>query len=494
MFKRICLILLACLLCFSAASCAKEPMKENDSSSPKEESAAESTSALTTEPPEEPSSLYPWGSAPKTLKILAVGNSFSVDAMEYLYQIAKSAGVEEVILGNLYIGGCSLATHLQHAKADDGAYRYYKNTSGTWTNTKNVKFSTALTDEDWDVITLQQSSKTSGLSESYGQTLTELMDAVEQGKTNQNAKLFWHMTWAYQQDSTHSAFPNYDKSQTKMYQMITDTVKSCILTEPRFDGVIPNATSIQNARSSFVGDTLTRDGYHLNYTLGRYIAGLTYFAAITGADVASIAYAPSADVTPAVQAMAKDSVIDAMNAPYEVTASKHTEGKWSTADENFNRVVNAADCWESDRTLAQTVGVDLTKYTILEYDYLENAYYYSTKGSGVTYPSSGESTYRQYVCAAKIFTKAEIPEGSLIICDLGWQYRPELWVSLSTKASTRPAVTSAAITVLNADFWGENRYLAWNISSNPKTSISEFYAAAASHVRIYVPNSTASGT
>ena len=37
------------------------------------------------------------------LKILTIGNSFSVDCMEYVYQIAKAAGVEKIKLGNLFV-------------------------------------------------------------------------------------------------------------------------------------------------------------------------------------------------------------------------------------------------------------------------------------------------------------------------------------------------------------------------------------------------------
>ena len=39
---------------------------------------------------------------PKSIKILAIGNSFSDDATEHLFGILKDAGVEEVIIGNLY--------------------------------------------------------------------------------------------------------------------------------------------------------------------------------------------------------------------------------------------------------------------------------------------------------------------------------------------------------------------------------------------------------
>lgn len=41
-------------------------------------------------------------------RVLAIGNSFSQDAMAYLVQLAASGGVEMEAV-NLYIGGCSLA-------------------------------------------------------------------------------------------------------------------------------------------------------------------------------------------------------------------------------------------------------------------------------------------------------------------------------------------------------------------------------------------------
>ena len=46
----------------------------------------------------------------KTLRILAVGNSFSVDSLQYLYQMGKSAGYD-LVIGNLYHEKSSLAEH-----------------------------------------------------------------------------------------------------------------------------------------------------------------------------------------------------------------------------------------------------------------------------------------------------------------------------------------------------------------------------------------------
>lgn len=427
-------------------------------------------------------------STPKTLKILAIGNSFSTDGMQYLYDIAKSAGVEEIVLGNLYIGGCSLSTHLSHAKVGDAAYTYYKNTNGTWIAYSDKTLMHGLTDEVWDYISMQQSSPLSGIASTYGNILSQLVEYVKLNKTNPDAKLVWHMTWAYQSDSTHSAFPSYDKNQMTMYNAIVETVKNCIVPVSDFTIIIPTGTAIQNARTSFTGDILTRDGYHLNYNLGRYIAGLAWYAAVTGSPIDDILYNPAiSEITIDVMAMAKESVKNAVLSPYEVTASTFKTGVWSPVTVRNSDPVIPADCFEADMSLAATIGIDLSKYTLFNYEYKENSYWYCTKGTSITTPTSGASTYQENICSAKIYSKSEIPENAIIICDTGWQYRPELWESLTIAAKTRPAMTTANITLMNAAFWGSSNYFAFNIAANPKANISAYYASAATHIRIYIP-------
>ena len=114
----------------------------------------------------------------KPLRLLAVGNSFSVDGLEYLCQIADSAGYR-VTIGNLYIASCSLANHLHNTRYDEKEYVYYKyymDKNGSFKRTvKGVEsdpgslqpISEALLDEEWDVITLQQASATAGDPDSY---------------------------------------------------------------------------------------------------------------------------------------------------------------------------------------------------------------------------------------------------------------------------------------------------------------------------------------
>ena len=60
------------------------------------------------------------------IRILAIGNSFSEDAIENnLYELAAADGIKTII-ANMYIGGCSLERHLDNARGNKGAYRYRK--------------------------------------------------------------------------------------------------------------------------------------------------------------------------------------------------------------------------------------------------------------------------------------------------------------------------------------------------------------------------------
>lgn len=262
----------------------------------------------------------------KTLKVLAIGNSFSNNTMEHLYDIAVAEGITDVTLGRLHIGSCSLQMHATNALADAPAYTYYKNTIGLWDKTENATLLQALQDEDWDIITMQQNSGNSGQPASYDGYLERLIDYVNQNKTNPNAKFVWHMTWAYQGDSDHKAFADYGSSQDLMYKAIVDATQQKILTNDAFCAVIPAGTAVQNARTSLLGDTLTADGYHLN-NMGKLIASYTWYAVLVGKPLEKISLVqfPKVALTEENKAIVMESVNSALRTPYAVTVSTYTE-------------------------------------------------------------------------------------------------------------------------------------------------------------------------
>ncbi len=250
------------------------------------------------------------------LEILAIGNSFSEDAMRYVYDIASDLGIENIYLGNLVVGGCSLAMHANYALADKATYYYHTNSNGVWSVESNYKMSTALESRDWDYIWLQQVSGQSGLSHTYNSSLDSLIEYVTEAQPS--AKLAWHMTWAYQQDSTHADFSKYGSKQETMYNAIVYSVQEKILTRDKISIVIPSGTAVQNVRATEIGDTVTRDGYHLSFDYGRYIAGLMVVKSLTGLDISAVEFVPEG-VGSAERTIAIDAVNAAYGTPYEVS-------------------------------------------------------------------------------------------------------------------------------------------------------------------------------
>lgn len=250
------------------------------------------------------------------LRILTIGNSFSVDTMEYVGKIADSFGME-VSLGNLYIGGCSINTHLTNLRNDSASYQYitYKS-NGSWKTTKDYKSADAIKSQAWDYISFQQVSQHAG-DASTMYNLEALMDEVR-AICNEDAQFIWHMTWAYQSDSTHSGFAKYNNDQATMYNAIIETTQSFILPNSQFSMIVPVGTAIQNARASILGDRLTRDGYHLNYYYGRYIASLTMFGAVTGMDISKVSYVP-ATIPVDIKHVCIEAAMNALKTPFAVT-------------------------------------------------------------------------------------------------------------------------------------------------------------------------------
>lgn len=88
--------------------------------------------------------------------------------------------------------------------------------------------------------------------------------------------------------------------------------------------VVPSGTAVQNARTSFVGDRLNCDGYHLDLTLGRYTAACTWYERLFGEDVRANIYAP-AGLAPALARVARESAHAAVATPGRVTDMSHLQ-------------------------------------------------------------------------------------------------------------------------------------------------------------------------
>ena len=266
----------------------------------------------------------------RTLRVLAIGNSFSEDAVEhYLWELGQEAGIDFVI-GNAYRGGWSLAAHWKDASTRAANTEYRKVVNGRRTNLGKRTIKDIVTDEPWDVITLQQVSQEAGHEESYEPSLSLMIGYVKALATNDSVRLGFHQTWAYAQDSNHGGFANYDRNQFLMYASIVAAVEEAMQNHRGdLQFYIPVGTAIQNARTTELADPvigesqpvnreLTRDGFHLNYTIGRYIAACTWFEALTGISSVGLKSRPKG-VTPVQAELAQRAAHAAIEVPVAVT-------------------------------------------------------------------------------------------------------------------------------------------------------------------------------
>ena len=255
----------------------------------------------------------------KSLKVLCVGNSFARNATKVLYQIAEAHGVEEIVLGVLHIGGCTVEKHWNNAQSGDTAYKYYKNTTGKWELTEPTTLLYGLQDEEWDVITITQGQGLYGIASSYDGCLENLVGYINENKTNPDAQIAFHMTWAFPADSTNDRFNHYANDQAIMFQCITDTAQNHIMPMEGIDFLLPSGTAIQNARTA-LGDIFSDDDrFHLG-KIGEYVAGYAWFVYLTGQKVDELKYI-DASVEPmkSAQKPILDAINAALDAPFTVT-------------------------------------------------------------------------------------------------------------------------------------------------------------------------------
>lgn len=211
------------------------------------------------------------------MKILSIGNSFSEDAQRYLYKLAKQDGTE-LWTENLYIGGCSLCSHFINVVEDHVAYDLHIN--GEFTGTR-TSIKQALMSEDWDVVTLQQSSQYSARYETYEPYIEEIANYVRQYCPK--AKIYIHQTWAYEEGSLRLAKIGRFATEKDMFEAIRSACeKSAALIHA--DGILPSGKAMYLSTKMGI-DKIHRDTYHASAGAGRYLLALLWYKALTGKDI-----------------------------------------------------------------------------------------------------------------------------------------------------------------------------------------------------------------
>ncbi len=230
---------------------------------------------------------------PTSLKILFIGNSFAVDTMEHVADIAANAGVEDIKLNVLYIGGCSINRHYRNITDDLRIYELFENVGNGWTSTAGKGITPTVESDDWDVIAIQHGTADGSryAEEDSYRNLPALVQKIR-AIAPEHAKIVFNMTWVGDANS-HEEMIAFGNNQQAYYRAVAALTEKTVVPVEGIDIVSPTGTAIQNARAMKLGVPLTRDKYHLSLALGRYIAGLTFFKAVTGTDISYIDWAPT---------------------------------------------------------------------------------------------------------------------------------------------------------------------------------------------------------
>lgn len=214
------------------------------------------------------------------MKVLSIGNSFSVDAHQWLHKLAEINGID-MQLYNLYIGGCSLERHWQEYENDTKEYELLVNGEKQY----NISLRDGLNLDEFDVVTFQQASHFSGVPQTYFPFLANLLELVKAAQPK--AKLYFHETWAYEVDSDHGGFAAYNNDQKEMFRRIGGAAR--LATDFIGGEIIPSGTVIQKLRETVPefdykngGMSLNRDGFHLSLDYGRFAAAATWLYTLTG--------------------------------------------------------------------------------------------------------------------------------------------------------------------------------------------------------------------
>ena len=216
------------------------------------------------------------------LRVLSIGNSYGRDSLYYLSDLAGLYG-KRIEACYLEKGSGTLRQHARNVVFDRAEYSYWKSNPMTgvmtWQGTTTIGH--AMEDGQWDIILLQQGPEEAGLPTTFNTDLDFMLDYVDD--VQPDARIYWNMTWAYQQNISGSRttnFKNYfNNSQAIMHNAIVDCVDKFIVGKDskfgaRFDGWLPVGAAVQNLRAT-MGDTITRDGFHMSLQAGRLVAAMT---------------------------------------------------------------------------------------------------------------------------------------------------------------------------------------------------------------------------
>ena len=226
-----------------------------------------------------------------TLKVLDIGNSYTIDATNLLPLIAEASGsdLSTICIYRTYRSGGSFKNWYDvYQDCDTAPYSVSKVAgdlpstcpTGNGAEQDGSLFRRVLTEETWDLILIRTVSTYAPYYEQWNLPtragyLDELLALIHQHQPT--AEIGFEIVHSFWSDYT----ANTEHSSLLRWEKIADSARR-FCSDYGIDFVIPYGTAIQNLRSSSLNNEydLTRDGSHCCMGLGQYTAACCYYEAL----------------------------------------------------------------------------------------------------------------------------------------------------------------------------------------------------------------------
>ena len=412
------------------------------------------------------------GYAKRNYKVLMIGNSFSDDTVYFSQRIADSYGINLDIY-DAYIGGCTLDQHYSNLTNSTASYSMRSMNGSSWVKSDDMTLAAIIDSKTWDVITFQQASAQVGRSDSYS-NLTNLVNAVRT-RVGSGPKFYWYQTWAYDKEyhDYYDYFAYFGNNQQTMFNAINTCYQNQVATTGLFEKFIPAGTAVQNMRTSYMKDTISRDGKHMSSIHGRYLLGLNFLSHVLDInyDMSPCSYKPT-QASDSYKTLCYEAIRNARKTPLACTNSAYT---------------------------TQSIGNhNLSDYTEIDAEFVGCSYWNSTDSSNYNKRIANASGSSNKYVTTKRFTSSTLPVGSFIVVGEAFGYRPEAWTSDAAQGS-RPAEAYEKIIEIDSSFWSGYQYRAFNIFkpgesgalalADNSNGVGEQYSQIFDNFHIYVPTS-----
>ena len=141
--------------------------------------------------------------------------------------------------------------------------------------------------------------------------------------------------------------------------------------------------------------------------------------------------------------------------------------------------------YEDDKSLFTSNGLDIDDYQRIHLDPITGFY----KCDELYYLLNKyvDDTAKKFICTRPFYSVSnDLPEGTVIITDSGYQWRSDCWTSHETY-SPRPDNVSSNFYITNSSFMSSFRRRTFNISKTNSSYVGQQAIDFVNHVRIYKP-------